>query len=139
MPPDSRSAKDKKPILFLRGFFLLGELFVADVRKLLLIFAGAVAFVFLIACCKFCQPAAHPRSFPSARARSTGGFGRRPLAISASVAGGSTLLPWREVTRCSLINRRGASAVGAPAAGKDSRAGDVHLISGAGVHSGLSW
>jgi putative ABC transport system permease protein len=31
----------------------LKELFVADVRKLLLIFAGAVAFVFLIACANF--------------------------------------------------------------------------------------
>jgi putative ABC transport system permease protein len=35
------------------GILPLKELFVADVRKLLLIFAGAVAFVFLIACANF--------------------------------------------------------------------------------------
>jgi putative ABC transport system permease protein len=38
---------------FVTGILPLQELFVADVRKLLLIFAGAVAFVFLIACANF--------------------------------------------------------------------------------------
>jgi putative ABC transport system permease protein len=38
---------------FVTRLLPLQELFVADVRKLLLIFAGAVAFVFLIACANF--------------------------------------------------------------------------------------
>jgi predicted permease len=46
-------AEGEKGDAFVARTVPLRELFVADVRKLLLIFAGAVAFVFLIACANF--------------------------------------------------------------------------------------
>jgi len=92
-----RSARQEAAILSAR-ILPLRELFWSPMcERLLLIFAGAVAFVFLIACANFCQPAAHPRSFPSARARKYGRLWAQALAISASVGWQSTLLSWREV------------------------------------------
>jgi len=45
--------KGEHPADFVARILPLRELFVADSRKLLLVFAGAVAFVFLVACANF--------------------------------------------------------------------------------------
>ncbi len=49
----ARQPRGKGENGFVANILPLKELFVADVRKVLLIFAGAVAFVFLIACANF--------------------------------------------------------------------------------------
>jgi predicted permease len=106
----------------------LRELFVGGVRKLLMIFAGAVAFVFLIACTNFAnllliQGAARQREIA---VRAALGASRRRLV--RQLLAESTLLSLAGGTLGVLLAMAGVRALLALLPpGKIPRAGDVHV------------
>jgi predicted permease len=113
---------------FVARILPLRELFVADVRKLLLIFAGAVTFVFLIACANFANllliRGASRRQEIAVRAA----LGASRWRLVRQLLAESMLLSLAGGTVGVLVSIAGVRALLALLPpGKIPRAGDVHL------------
>ncbi len=128
MTPDNRLIKERPGKVSTLRILPLKELFVADARKLLLIFAGAVAFVFLIACANF------------ANLLLIRGASRQPeIAVRAALGASRSRLIRQLLSESTLLSLVGGilgvllSVAGARAllallpSGKIPRAGEVHL------------